>query len=291
VAAATGVLQKRFWSEHMRVVGFVGASGTGKSYRALWVAKERDIDYIIDDGLLIHQNRIIAGKSAKKEPTKVGSIKTALFTDPTHRSQVMDAIKRNNPKAVLILGTSDGMVERIAETLGIGPVDEKVYIEDVASELEIKQAINTRTGQGKHVIPVPSVELKKDFSGYFLDPLQIFKRKAKGYFQNMGEKSVVRPPFSYNGKYTISDYAIYQVVNHIIIGMDEMEKITRFRINKGDDGIILDMDLVMVYGYNLVEAIKKAQKMIQVELEHFAALNILGMYITAKGLVMEKSEP
>ena len=73
--------------------------------------------------------------------------------------------------------------------------------------------------------------------------------------------------------------------------MDEMEKITRVRINKGDDGIILDMDLVMVYGYNLVEAIKKAQKMIQVELEHFAALNILGMYITAKGLVMEKSEP
>jgi len=275
----------------MRVVGFIGASGTGKSYRALWVAKERNIDYIIDDGLLIYQNRIIAGKSAKKEPTKVGSIKTALFTDSSHRKQVIDALKGHNPDAILILGTSDGMVEKIAETLGLGPVSEKVYIEDVASELEIKQALNTRTGQGKHVIPVPTIELKKDFSGYFLDPLQIFKRKAKGHFQRMGEKSVVRPPFSYNGKYTISDYAIYQVINHIISGMEEMDRISRFRINKGDDGVIIDMDVIMVYGYNLVEAIKRARKMIETELERFAALNVRAMYITAKGLVMQKSEP
>ena len=275
----------------MRVVGFIGASGTGKSYRALWVARERGIDYIIDDGLLIHQNRIIAGKSAKKEPTKIGSIKTALFLDQVHRSQVTEAIKKNNPEAILILGTSDGMVEKIAENLGIGKVNEKVYIEDVASDLEIKQAINTRLGQGKHVIPVPSIELKKDFSGYFLDPLQIFKRKAKGHFQSIGEKSVVRPPFSYNGKYTISDYAIYQVINHIITGMDEMDKITRFRINKGDDGVIIDMVVIMVYGYDLVAAIKEAQQKIRVELERFAALNIRSMYITAKGLVLKKSEP
>lgn len=273
----------------MRVVGFVGSSGTGKSYRALWVAKERNIDYIIDDGLLIYQNRIIAGKSAKKEPTKIGSVKTALFIDFDQRNQIIEAIKRNNPEAVLILGTSDGMVEKIAKTLELGSVNEKVYIENVASEFEIKQARNTRAGQGKHVIPVPSLELKKDFSGYFLDPLQIFKRKAKGHFQNMGEKSVVRPPFSYNGKYTISDSAIYQVVNHIIVGMDEMEKISRFRLDKSHDGIVLDMDVIMVYGYNLVDAIKRCQQVIQNELERFAALNIRKMYINAKGLVMKKT--
>ncbi len=273
----------------MRIVGFIGPSGTGKSYRALWVAKERNIDYIIDDGLLIYQSRIIAGKSAKKEPTKIGSIKTALFTDPPHKSQVIESIERSSPEAVLILGTSEGMVEKIADTLKLGGIDEWVHIQDVASEFEIKQAINTRTGQGKHVIPVPSLELKKDFSGYFLDPLQIFKRKAKGHFQSMGEKSVVRPPFSYNGKYTISDYAIYQVVNHIIISMDEMDRIVRFRLNKSEDGIALDMDVIMVYGYNLVAAIKNAQERIRVEMERFAALNIREMYIMAKGLVMKKT--
>ena len=167
----------------MRVVGFVGASGTGKSYRALWVAKERGIDYIIDDGLLIHQNLIIAGKSAKKEPTKIGSVKTALFTDSTHRNQVIDAIKKYNPKAILILGTSDGMVERIAETLGLGAVSEKVYIEDVASDLEIKQAINTRTGQGKHVIPVPSIELKRTFQDTSLILFRFLRGKPRGIFK------------------------------------------------------------------------------------------------------------
>lgn len=274
----------------MRIVGFVGASGTGKSYRALWVAKERDIDYIIDDGLLIYQERIAAGKSAKRAPTKIGSIKAALFLENSHRMQVIEAIEKRRPKAILILGTSDAMVEKIAQTLGLGTISEIIYIEDVATEYEIKQAINTRIGQGKHVIPVPNIELKKDFSGYFLDPLQIFKRKSKGNFQEIGEKSVVRPPFSYNGKYTISDYAIYQIVNHIIVGMDEMEKISRFRLNMSDEGVILDMDIIMVHGYNLVEAINKVQNSIKDDLENFAGMNIQKMYITVKDLVMKKQQ-
>jgi uncharacterized alkaline shock family protein YloU len=278
-----------FRRDKMRVVGFIGPSGSGKSYRALWVAKERNIEYIIDDGLLIFQSRIIAGKSAKKEPTKIGSIKTALFSEPDHRNQVIEAIQKHKPGAILILGTSEGMVEKIAVTLQLGNISERVYIQDVASEFEIQQAIKTRSGQGKHVIPVPSLELKKDFSGYFLDPLQIFKRKAKGHFQNMGEKSVVRPPFSYNGKYTISDYAIYQVVNHIIMKMDAMEKIVRFRLNKSEDGLLMDMDVIMVYGYNLVDCIQKAQSEIRQELDRFAALNIREIYITAKDLVMKKT--
>ena len=274
----------------MRIVGFVGASGTGKSYRALWVAKERDIDYIIDDGLLIYQERIVAGKSAKRAPTKIGSIKAALFLENSHRMQVIEAIEKRRPKAILILGTSDAMVEKIAQTLGLGTISEIIYIEDVATEYEIKQAINTGIGQGKHVIPVPNIELKKDFSGYFLDPLQIFKRKSKGNFQEIGEKSVVRPPFSYNGKYTISDYAIYQIVNHIIVGMDEMEKISRFRLNMSDEGVILDMDIIMVHGYNLVEAINKVQNSIKDDLENFAGMNIQKMYITVKDLVMKKQQ-
>lgn len=273
----------------MRIVGFIGPSGTGKSYRVLWVAKEREIDYVIDDGLFIYQNRVIAGKSAKKELTKIGSIKTALFYESNHRNSVIESIESNRPNAILILGTSEGMVDKIAQVLKLGAVNERVYINDVATDFEIEQAIKTRKNQGKHVIPVPSLELKKDFSGFLLDPLQIFKRKAKGYFQNLGEKSVVRPPFSYNGKYTISDYAIYEVVNYIINGMDEMDKVSRFRLNNSEDGFVLDMDIIMVYGYNLIPAIKTAQEMIKNELERFAALNVCEVYVNVKGIVMNKS--
>ena len=39
--------------EKIKVYAFVGPSGTGKSYRAQMVASENDINFIIDDGLLI----------------------------------------------------------------------------------------------------------------------------------------------------------------------------------------------------------------------------------------------
>ena len=43
----------------IKVYAFVGPSGTGKSYRAQMVASEKNIEYIIDDGLLISNNKVI----------------------------------------------------------------------------------------------------------------------------------------------------------------------------------------------------------------------------------------
>jgi hypothetical protein len=280
----------RIWREIiLRVVGFIGPSGTGKSHRALWVARERGLDYIIDDGLLIYENGIISGKSAKKAPSRISSIKVALFQEEDHRKQVMKAIETHAPKGILILGTSDGMVDKIARTLELGEIKERVYIEEVATPLEIEQAKTTRIKQGKHVIPVPAMELKKQFSGYFLDPLQLFKRKGKGEFQKIGEKSVVRPTFSYFGKYTISDYAIYEVINHIITCMPSMEKISRFRCNNGPDGLFVDMDVIMVFGYNLVNAIKEARETISRELDRFAGISLNNLVVNVKTLVLKKS--
>ena len=50
----------------MKVYSFTGKSGTGKSYQAIRVAKEKGIPALIDDGLLIYKNKIVAGRSAKK---------------------------------------------------------------------------------------------------------------------------------------------------------------------------------------------------------------------------------
>lgn len=271
----------------MKVIGFVGPSGTGKSHRASWVAREHGTDFIIDDGLLIKGNQIIAGVSAKRESTKIASIKRALFTDKKHTEDVANALERYKAHTLLILGTSDGMVETIAERLGIGPVSEKVYITDVASEYEIKQAIATRREQGKHVIPVPTFEIKKDFSGYFLDPLQIFRRKGKGSYQLIGEKSVVRPTFSYMGNYTISDYTIYQIVEYVTSNIPGVSKISRFRAENRPDGIYIEMDLVLIYGYMLKPLLREIQEKVSEQIKHLTALNIQRMNVVAKSLVVE----
>jgi uncharacterized alkaline shock family protein YloU len=271
----------------VRVVAFIGSSGTGKSHRALWVARENHIDYVIDDGLLIHDNGIVAGHSAKKAPTKIGSVKAALFQEPNQTEEMKAAFKKYNPKSILILGTSEGMVEKITSNLGIGPIEERIYIQDVASSYEIEQAKNTRIKQGKHVIPVPAMELKKQFSGYFLDPMQLFRKKGKGDFQHIGEKSVVRPTFSYFGKFIISDYAIFQVVQHILSKFQEIEKITRFFTNTTSEGLFIDMDIVMVYGFPLRDALKRAQDNISTELDRFAGLNVKSIVIQVKSLTVK----
>jgi uncharacterized alkaline shock family protein YloU len=274
----------------LKIVSFVGPSGTGKSHRASWVARERGINFIIDDGLLIKINQVIAGTSAKKEQTRIGSIKCALFSDDRHAEEVRNAIRLHKPEAILILGTSDQMVDKIAERLQLPKVSERVYITDVADEYEIKQALATRRQQGKHVIPVPTFEIKKDFSGYFLDPLQIFRRKGKGNFQIDEEKSVVRPTFSYLGNYTISDYTIYQIVEYVVTNMKGVSKISRFRVENRPEGAYIEMDLVLVYGCKIRELIRDIQRNVAREVERLTALNIKQIDVTAKSLVIEKSE-
>lgn len=271
----------------MRVVGFIGPSGTGKSHRASWVARERGIEFIIDDGILIRGSRIVAGQSAKRESTKIASVKCALFTESKHANDVRIAISLYKPEAILILGTSEKMVDSIAKRLGIDPVTERVYIHEVASEFEINQARATRTQQGKHVIPVPTFEVKKEFSGYFLDALQIFRRKGKGSYQLVGEKTVVRPTFSYLGRYTISDYTIYQIIEHVVNGIDGVSRISRFRAENHPDGIFIDMDLVLVYGYIIRPLLHEVQMKISDEIERLTALNIKSMNLIAKSLVVE----
>ncbi len=273
----------------MKVIGFVGPSGTGKSHRAAWVAREKGTDFIIDDGLLIRGNSIIAGSSAKREKTRIASIKRAIFNDDLNAQEMIKNIGIYKPEAILILGTSTDMIETITKRLKLGAVDEMVNISDVASEFEIDLAISTRKEQGKHVIPVPTFEIKKDFSGYFLDPLQIFKRKGTGNYQLIGEKSVVRPTFSYMGNYTISDYTVYQIIEYVTSKIDGVSKISRFRAENHPDGIQIELDLVLIYGFIIRDLLKEVQKKVRNEVERLTALNIIKLDVNAKSLVVDKS--
>lgn len=80
----------------MRVFALVGKTGTGKSYQSMSVAKDKNIDAIIDDGLLIFDNKILAGKSAKHEKNRMASVKRAIMVDDEQVYEIKTAIK-NNP--------------------------------------------------------------------------------------------------------------------------------------------------------------------------------------------------
>ncbi len=167
----------------MKVYGLVGKSGTGKSYQAMNLCKDMNIESIIDDGLYIYGNAILEGISAKRQSSKIAAIKTALFTDAEHRQAVLDKIMEVSPESLLILGTSEKMIYRIAERLGLPDLKKMIYIEEITTEEERETARRQRHEMGKHIIPVPTFQLKREFSGYFLDPLRIIRgwRGGEGF--------------------------------------------------------------------------------------------------------------
>lgn len=267
----------------MKTIALVGKSGTGKSYQALNIAKENEINYIIDDGLLISKNKILAGKSAKRQTTKVGAVKTALFTDTIHRDEVMTAINTEKPDNILIIGTSDNMVNKIVDRLELPEIDKVIYIEDITNEKERQIADKQRHELGKHVIPVPTFQLKHEFSGYFMNPLKIFKRISSGK-QFVSEKTVVRPTYSYLGEYIISERVIVDLVEHVQNQIQGLEEILKISVISGEKGIDIHIDIVASLGPKLIELAKQFQMIIKEEVEKMTALNVLKIHVNIKNI-------
>ena len=274
----------------IKVYAFVGPSGTGKSYRAQMIASERGISFIIDDGLLIKKNEVIAGESAKKAATKVATVKHALFYEESEREPIIKAFKKYKPESILILGTSDGMVQKIAANLGLPEISETIYITDVATEEEMKTARRIRVTEGKHVIPVPTFEIKKDFSGYLLDPLQIFKSKGKGQQPYISEKSIIRPTFSYLGKFTISDLVFRQILEYLAVQTPAIHKILKARVDNFGEGVKIYMEVSIVYGFNVVEGLNKFKEKSRKEIEKLTAMNVVELDVVAKNIYVPQEE-
>ena len=272
-----------FWNK-IKVYAFVGPSGTGKSYRAQMVAGEKDTHFIIDDGLLIKDNEVIAGESAKKAATKVATVKHALFYEDKEKEEIIKALKKYKPQSILILGTSDGMVQKIAQNLGLPEISETVYINDVATKQEMETARRIRVTEGKHVIPVPTFEIKKDFSGYLLDPLQIFKSKGKGKKPYISEKSIIRPTFSYMGKFTISDLVFRQILEYVAVQTPAIYKILKTRVENYGEGSKIYVEVTIMYGFNVVDGIKEFKEKAKKEIEKLTAMNVVSLEVVAKNI-------
>lgn len=278
-------------NKKIKVYAFVGPSGTGKSYRAQMVASEKNINYIIDDGLLIKDNEVIAGESAKKAPTKIETVKHALFYKEEEKEEIVKALKKYKPESILILGTSDGMVQKIAANLGLPEISETTYISDVATQEEMETARRIRVTEGKHVIPVPTFEIKKDFSGYLLDPLQIFKTKGRGNKPYISEKSIIRPTFSYLGNFTISDTVFRQILEYLVIKTPGIHKVQKIRVNNFGEGAKLYMEVTIVYGFNVIDGIKEFKDKAKKEIEKLTAMNVEEFEVVVRNVyVPEKGE-
>ena len=258
----------------MEVYALIGASGTGKSHNANSVMQEYGIDMMIDDGLLIRDGKKMAGSSAKAEETTVAAVKRAIFHEPLHAAEVRERIAQLQPKKILILGTSEKMIDKITTALNLPPVKNKIFIQDIVTPEQIELAQSMRR-EGKHVIPLPSIEVKKDLPNYWIDSIRSFvtkknKDKSKGKDKDKEndtdksrvsseDKCIVRPRFSQLGRLTISENAIEQIVRHNLMMQGEFDGSAKIHVDMNEFGVSIYCEMKIKFGVPMQQAIEQFQ--------------------------------
>ena len=264
----------------VQVYALVGESGTGKSFRSKLLAEEYGIHAIIDDGLLIQDDKIVAGRSAKREKTYMGAVRVALFDDKDHRDSVARVLRKTHIKKILLLGTSEKMVSKIAMRLQLPQPQKIIHIEEIATKEEIEKAVKSRHVEGKHVIPVPSIEVKKNYPQIFSASMRdffskqkLFKGKKNGEGK-MIEKSIVQPEFSKKGRVEISEAALTQMVMHCVSECDPDVRIKKISIKTDARGYRLVVTIDVPFGTQLTGKVHRLQQYIIDKIESFTGILI-----------------
>ena len=270
----------------MEIWTLTGPSGTGKSFRAIDITQNHNKDGVIDDGLFIYRGTVVAGESAKLASTKVGAIKAAIFNDPKKAEVVSRAIRKKDPDSILVLGTSDEMVDLIIERLKLGSAPDpshRIYIEDITTEDERSEAKTQRENYGKHVIPAPALDLKRSFAGYFLDTLGLFK----GHLKQQNEKTVVRPSFSYIGEYVLSEKVISDIVRIVADEDPSIYDVIMVTQNPSPGNYVVNVALRITPACSLWDDMMKFQERVKDAVELMTAFNVAEVNVEVRGIEYE----
>ena len=290
------------------VYAFYGPSGTGKSFRAKLVAQQYGIRAVIDDGLLIHDDEILAGKSAKLEKNYMGAVRTALFDDKEHRDSVARAIQKNKIKKILILGTSEKMVNKIAMRLQL-PIPEKyIKIDEIATPEQMEEARRSRQIEGKHVIPVRAYEVKnQSYSKIFYDSIRVSTAKNKllsrlfsvflrkplsdepSQNTKLFEKSVVRPSFSQAERKVVSHAILAQMTMSFIGEFNAEVRIKKLTVKNEKSGYSFILTVDVPLGRELTQISTELKEFVISMIEKKLKLRIEDVYIVIDKLLQPKS--
>ncbi|MDR1915130.1 MAG: Asp23/Gls24 family envelope stress response protein [Synergistaceae bacterium] len=267
----------------IKVFAFVGAAGTGKSQRAQFVADYLDAEYIIDDGLVIRRTTIVCGKSAKAERNQIRAIRRALFEYDDHRKSVADFFKSSAPCSVMVIATSDGMALRIIKKLELPAPERVIHIEEVATPEEIARARKERQSKGQHVIPVSHVLVRKNFAGKMVGRLRVLWRAKSPY---EGEKTIVRPPFSFYGEVHIEPEAIEQLASYIA---SRVPQILRGHVSKvystETDSLSIDLELKVALGSkNILSVAETVRQRVAKSVRYFSGLDVYNVNVSVTGI-------
>ncbi len=275
----------------MEIYTLIGASGTGKSHLAPLLAYQYEINYILDDGLLITRDRVLAGYSAKRERTRFGAIKRAILNDHRHAREIREKLAEIKPEKLLILATSRRMAQLIAERAGLPEPQYYLDIKDVATPKSIQTALTIRGKENCHALPLPTLAIKKDFPGYLIDPwLSFFGRSHPGKKKVAVERSIIRPIYSSLGSFFIAEHVISGLVAYIAGEIPGVYKTTRAEVITSGNDLTFNVDLILAVNPDLVSVLQTAQQAIKKQVELLTGFNVNRVNLNAKGLHVPPAE-
>ena len=253
----------------METYALYGVSGTGKSTVALQLAHRMGISAIIDDGILIYQGRKLAGASAKYEKTRIQAVKRAIFHDPDHAGEVRLALQKLQPERLLILGTSLKMIKRIVDALHLPEPVQYMPIESVKRPQDIEAARYIRETLGRHAIPIPRVEVEKDFLQRLLFSAQRIFSSSK---DAAGETTIVHPPFS-GGHIVIHPQVLRKVVQVTCVRIGGVDRVVKTHFTFEDlPRLELSLSLAVPFGTDIMGKIRELRSELYKEVSY--CLNI-----------------
>ena len=112
---------------------------------------------------------------------------------------------------------------------------------------------------------------------------EIFK-KNKGGKPFISEKSVIRPNFTYIGNYYISVNVFRQIAEYNVNRMEEVHKATKLTADNYSDGVFINVDVILNYGYPIKETLIKLKRLIKDDIEKYTSMNVFDVIVTAKSI-------
>ncbi|GAH82577.1 unnamed protein product, partial [marine sediment metagenome] len=147
-----------------------------------------------------------------------------------------------------------------------------------------------RNSEGKHIIPVPALEVKRNNPQIFFDTVRIFFKKR---FQTVKkgkifEKTVVRPEYSKRGKLSISETALTQMVLHCVQEFDASLKVEKVIVLRDSSDYGLEVILNVPFENQVAGHLYQLQEYIGKNIEQFTGLIIKEVNLTI-GKVTKKN--
>jgi hypothetical protein len=115
--------------------------------------------------------------------------------------------------------------------------------------------------------------VRKNFAGKLVGQLRVFW-KSKDYSE--GEKTIVRPPFSFYGEVHIEPEAVKQLVCFVATRTDQVSKVTEVNIvQRKEDNLSIEIKISVTIGeMTFMEIASSVKERVAVSVRYFTGLNI-----------------